>query len=95
MPNFFPVNISSVPRGNKKAGPAPQVNPFFGWEGERNAVANTSPIPDCDLPAPVILYCAINGKITREIKFNLGVMVMGTTGCTFIVLREPLNAPIP
>ena len=94
-PNFPEPRYLSVAVGTRKAGPAPQVSPFFVWEGEKNALIVASPKPDCEVFSPVRLYWVTSGKIHRVIRFKLSLNLIGITGWKFITFCVPLLAPIP
>src|SRR5512139_3513641 len=90
-PHFSAPSTTWVAVGNKKTGPAPQIQPpAVGAFGEKNRLAVVSPRPDSFDVAAGKSRRSTSGTMVRVIRFQSSLSENGTTGCTF---RRLTTAP--
>jgi hypothetical protein len=76
------VSVLSVPVGNTKVGPMPQMIPCVGCLGEKKKLGLMSPRPNSRSPVTVSGGCEITGVTQRVIRFQSRSSVIGMTGWT-------------
>ena len=74
------VSVLSVPVGNTKVGPMPQMMPCVGCLGEKKKLGLMSPRPNSRSPVTVSGGCEITGVIQRVMTFQSWFSEIGMTG---------------
>src|SRR5215203_1967854 len=93
-PSCLAPSAPLVAVGTKTTGPTPQIKGSVLF-GEKNRLWTMSPIPFWLVFGPVTLPWWMMGRMVREIRFQSLLRAMGITGCTFVVIRQPLPVPMP
>ena len=76
--------MPSVEVGIRKAGPTPQIRPkLVGFFGERKKLWVVWPRPNWESSPGITSCCLTTGTMVREIRFQSGLIEIGTTGWKF------------